>query len=105
MLGVGGIDLPRRVHHSRWAAIRTFIVSLDLARTASVARTSSDERDTATDRPALEPDVRSSSPSSAAAQAEPASAPAAPSARAAVLGLIPHGRARAVEHRLVDLLP
>jgi hypothetical protein len=60
-LGVGGIELPRRVFitFAFGGESRTFIVSLDLvARTASVARTSSDERDTATDRPARwSPDV------------------------------------------------
>ena len=54
-------SLPRRVFitFAFGGESRTFIVSLDLvARTASVARTSSDERDTATDRPARwSPDV------------------------------------------------
>jgi hypothetical protein len=61
MLGVGGIELPRRVFITFVFSgeSRTFIVSLDLvARTASVARTSSDARDTATDRPGRwSPDV------------------------------------------------
>jgi hypothetical protein len=61
MLGVGGIELPRRVFitFSFSGESRTFIVSLDLvARTASVARTSSDERPAPADRPGRwSPDV------------------------------------------------
>ena len=61
MLGVGGVELPRRVFITFVFSgeSRTFIVSLDLvARTASVARTSSDAHDTATDRPGRwSPDV------------------------------------------------
>jgi hypothetical protein len=60
-LGVGGIDLPRRVFiaFAFGGESRTFIVSLDLvARTASVARTSSDEHRTAAVRPGRwSPDV------------------------------------------------
>ena len=54
MLGVGGVELPRRVFITFVFGdeSRTFIVSLDLvARTASVARASSDAHDAATDRP------------------------------------------------------
>jgi hypothetical protein len=54
VLGVHGIGLPRRVFITCTfgGESRTFIVSLDLvARTASVARGSSDERYAATDRP------------------------------------------------------
>jgi hypothetical protein len=53
-LGVHGIELPRRVFITCTFAgeSRTFIVLLDLvARSASVARGSSDERHAATDRP------------------------------------------------------
>jgi hypothetical protein len=53
-LGVHGIDLPRRVFitFAFSGEPRTFIVSLDLvARTASVARGSADERSVASDRP------------------------------------------------------
>lgn len=54
VLGVHGIDLPRRVFitFAFGGERRTFIVSLDLvARTASVARGSADEHDATSDRP------------------------------------------------------
>ena len=53
-LGVHGVDLPRRVFitFTFGAESRTFIVALDLvARSASVARGSSDDRQTPADRP------------------------------------------------------
>jgi hypothetical protein len=54
VLGVHGVDLPRRVFitFAFGAETRTFIVALDLvARTASVARGSSDDLHAPTDRP------------------------------------------------------
>jgi hypothetical protein len=60
-LGVHGVDLPRRVFitFAFSGEPRTFIVSLDLvARSASVARGSADQRYAATDRPGRwSPDV------------------------------------------------